>query len=57
MLQSTKTTSLSKQSLAMAYNHVDTHPGIVKVDFQKGDFASQLLAAKVYYVASCRLKF
>ena len=31
----------------MSHNHVDTHPGIVKVDFQEGNFTSRLLAARV----------
>ena len=31
----------------MAHNHVDTHPGSFKVDFQEGNFTSRLLAARV----------
>lgn len=41
----------------MAQNHIDTHPGKVKVDFQQGDFASRLIAAKVSDVACFRLTF
>lgn len=41
----------------MAQNHIDTHPGMVKVDFQQGDFASRLIAAKVSDVACFRLTF
>lgn len=39
----------------MVQDHVDTHPGIVKVDFKEGSFASQLLAMKVFASARFRL--
>lgn len=38
----------------MTKNHVDTHPGIVKVEFQEGSFASRLVAAKVSIIACFR---
>jgi hypothetical protein len=39
----------------MSENHVDTHPGIVKVEFKEGSYASRLVAAKVVLIASFRL--
>jgi hypothetical protein len=41
----------------MAPNHVDTHPGLIKVDFRHGSFASRLLAAKVQFIVLIPVKF
>jgi hypothetical protein len=38
----------------MAQNHVDTHPGIARVEFQDGSFASRLLAERVKFVLFIR---
>jgi hypothetical protein len=49
--------SLLEKTIAqqMSQDHIDTHPGIVKVDFKDGSYASRLIAAKVQFVASFRL--
>jgi hypothetical protein len=37
----------------MPQTPLNSHPGIVKVDYQEGDYASQLLAMKVFSLTSC----
>jgi hypothetical protein len=43
------------QSLDMATIHQDSHPGVVKVDFKEGEFASRLIAARVFQPTFIRL--